>query len=240
MYLKYGTYQHDSREVGLTIQRRSLVSESGVHYGTRETWNVIGLLQADNQTLLTAKIDALMTAYRYDGSNIGLYLDSGIATSHKILNSDTMGGIRVVQEPSFPEDGVRTAEYSTFRSYTIILEADLPIGSANVILSWTESLDMTGRGGPLRLFLPVLTGPWQEQMTTDASTYTVVQSGAAVGLRTWPVPATPLWPSAEHQERSRVRHRTPRFRNSVGWEYPVTWSYTFEATGGLTGTPTPI
>lgn len=239
MYLKYGNYQHSANEASVVISKEGLFSESGIARGVRERWQIQGRLQAADQAALGNAIAALTTAYSQQAQDVAFYLDNGQKTAHAINNAATAGGVRVVSPPSFPEG--RGAEYSTFRNYAIVLEAELPDPAAT-LLSWTEVLSFKG-GGPQFGFLEPINGLPQKQWFKQFTSFRVAQSGQAVGLWGYPLPPAPLWPEAEHVDQREVRYELPRRRGSGGSatyaEFKVSWSYTFQDAGPLVGTPTP-
>src|SRR5262245_3127403 len=141
MYLKYGAYQHAANEASVVISKQGLFSEAGIARGVRERWTIQGRLQAADPTSLSAAIAALEAAYRLQGQDAGFYFDNGQASSHVLRSAGTVGGVRVVVPPSFPQG--QGAEYSTFRSYTIVLEAER-LDSGNPLLAWDEVLAFQG------------------------------------------------------------------------------------------------
>src|SRR4029077_8154957 len=89
-------------------------------------------------------IAALRSAYNVNGLDLGLYLDDGVTpTDHVLASSTTLGGTRVTAL-EFPNGS--GAEYSTFRSYSITVEADTPDTSQN-LLDFSETLSFAGTGG---------------------------------------------------------------------------------------------
>jgi hypothetical protein len=238
MYLKYGNYQHAAGEVSVTISRQGLFGEGGMPRGVRERWDVQGRLQAADQASLHQALGALVAAYGVQGQDVGFFFDNGQPSSHQIVSSATLGGVRVVVPPSFP-DG-KGAEYSTYRSYTLALEAEWLDENASLV-SWIESLTFQG-GGEQVVFLEPIQGLPQKQLLKQATTYRVTQAGEAVGYRGYPLPAAPIWPAAEHRDRRMVRYDLPRRSGPPGspvyTDYRVSWSYSFEDSGPLVAAPT--
>ena len=238
MYLKYGAYRHADNEVSVAISKEGLFTQAGIARGTRERWTVAGRLQATDQASLTTAINTLAAAYSIQGQDLALYRDNDQPTSHAITSAATNGGVRVVVPPSFPEG--KGAEYSTFRNYTIVLAAEL-LDASTTILNWQETLTFRG-GGPQFAYLEPITGLPQKQLLKQATTYRALQSGEAVGQLGYPVPASPLWPNAEHTGQRQVRYELPRRMGPPGsptyTQFKVTWSYNFEDAGPLVGLPT--
>lgn len=238
MIFKYGKFAHADNEVELTIHKRPVYSARGFRRGTRELWHVDGILHAADRAELTSKIDALLAAYREDGRDAGLFLEDGSSTtSHLLDSSKALGGVKVLRGPDFPEGS--GAEYSTFRTYSITLEATFPSLSLD-LLSFRETIRFAGTGGPRYVFVETLNGLPRRQQAARFTTQQVVQSGTAVGYLTWPQPPSPIWPVAELQDRRRVARLAPR-GNPGGKgglsEFPVSWQYRFESAVPLSGNP---
>jgi hypothetical protein len=239
MRVRWGNYLHDDGEVGVAFHKQPLRTEGQLQYGVAETWVISGFLQANNLALLQARIQALEFAYSFNNQTISL-LDSLGNVGRTMAGVTEIGGTQVV-DFSYPEDGRADAEYSTFRRYVIRVEGryQLPVG--NVLLSWAESVTFVG-GGPRFVHKQPLTGLPQKQYVAQATPFRAVQRGTAVGLKDWPLPPGPVWPADEHTDRRQITPGHPkRSGGAVGLvftEYPVEWSYEFEASAPLVGQPT--
>jgi len=235
MILRYGSFAHDQNECAVVISKRAVFSPRGERMSTRETWHVTGIRHAASQSALTSALAELRNAYSVNGRDVGLYLDDGVTpTDHVLISAAAIGGVRVVAL-DFPRG--EGAEYSTFRTYRLILEAEFADGSSN-LLEYYESLSFEGTGGPRRVFLEVLEGLPQEQIGTQATLSRATQQGRAVGLAGYPIPPPPVWPAAERPDRRRFTLRTPERSGGQFLRYQVEWSYTFESITPLAGTPT--
>jgi len=239
MQLTYNGYQHDENEVTISISRQGLIAEDGFVWGYTESWAINGILHGDTDVALAAEMDALEAAYFVQGGNL-IWVKGGV-TMHSLISNATLSGTRVVSPPQFTATG--NGELTTFRSYSIIVEADVAIsgmtyGLANgafpatndeiILLKYEESIDYTGTGGPRFGFLPTLSGTYQKQRLTEKSLMTASQSGMAIGLGRRPLPPAPLYPDDEHTDKRVVRYPQPRKRGGYQIEYPVHWNYTFE------------
>lgn len=238
MIVKYGSYQHSQNEVSLRITREPMRSQAGVFYAYKERWDCQGLLlNCSSQAAITNAIGQLTAAYSVDGNDLVLYLDDGVTpTAHALLNANCNGGTRVVQAPSFPET-LGTAEYqpAAGRSYSFAIEGETALTSENVALKFEETLKYQGTGGPIRVWIPVAQGSWIRQQTSEASTYKVVQAGSAVTLYGPAAPPPPIWPDAEIFQERMIQQGSPQRYGTL--EFPLSWSYTFESSGELTGQP---
>jgi hypothetical protein len=243
IFLRYGNFDHALHDAAVAISKETLTSEAGQGYGVRERWRVTGFLQAADQASLSTAIATLQQAYSFNYRAAGIFLDNGTATPHQLPALSPIGGTRVVEAPSFPDGGAATAEYTTFRTYSLTLECESVypgFASGLVLLSWVETLAFQG-GGPRFVHLQPLIGLPQKQLVATSTPYRVTQSGEAVGLGAYPNPPFPIWPEAEHVDRRRI---TPRSPKAVGGtdlrfrDFPINWSYEFESVLPLSGQPT--
>lgn len=235
MYLVYGSYNFGASVARIdSITRRRKLTDAGIVYGYVEQWRVSGELQAASQADLTTAIQALEAAHAIQGQSLGLYDDNSAATAHGVYDYQTLGGVRVVDGPSYPKgDG---AEYSTYRTFEITYEWDINYAIVGMI-AWSEQLSFDG-GGPLIGHMLSINGPPQKQILAQATPYHAVQSGTAVGHTSYPVPPSPLWP-ADLKTNPRATKKAPkRFGNSFV-EYEISWEYEFESAVPLLGIPTP-
>lgn len=243
MYLKYGNYTHQLDEAAVNISRQALLTDAQVPYGYKETWRVTGFLQADTAAQVTTAIRALERAYSVHGQNVSLLMNDGSASAHAMNSSDSVGGVIIMEPPSFPEG--TGAEYSTFRSYAITLEAEFGTdpsgGTPSGIISWEETVTLSG-GGPRHVLLELRSGPPQKQLVSEQTVFRATQTGHAVGYLNWPVVPAPIWPAHEDQPARQVSFDNPEetgygafaFRKN----FPVSWSYQFHSASLLNGRPT--
>lgn len=243
MILKYGSYAHALGEATIVITVTPLFNEQRAHYANRERWEIAGFLQAATPQALTAAINTMQAAYGLPDQSLALYLSDGVTlTSHAISAADTLDGVRVVSGPNFPQG--RGAEYSTFRSYQIIVEADRPLASADpdpysALLAWEETIVLSG-GGQRFVYLQTLYGLPQKQLVAAATPFRATQQGRAIGLFVYPLAPPPIWPAAEHIDQRKVSRKSPRsFDQERGSsEFETTWTYSFESEAPLIGNPT--
>jgi hypothetical protein len=239
MILKYGIYAHGNNEATFTIDSIPLRTKSDVLYGFTQKWRITAFpgVEASTQAQLTQAIQALFTAYSRDGGDLVFYLDDGVtATAHTLYSAQTLSGTRVTKLPSFPQGG--GAEYSTYRSYTIEVEADVPLRTDNLILSYEETTETEGTGGPTIVYIPVAVGPWVRQQTSEMSTTKLTQSGRATGLYGYPPPNPPLLPeSLLIHHAARISQNSPRLRVNKYYEYPISWTYPFQSNVPIAAVP---
>jgi len=237
MFLRYGNYSHAAGECTLSsITREGLFTENLQQYGTRERWTIDGRKQiadqgttAANQAAMTVVLNALIAAYNTNFQALGFYDDGGNLTTHSMTSN-----VRIVQRPSFPEG--RGAEYSTFRTYQIIAEAQTstPPAGGQKLTSWSETVQLIG-GGPKVVYLSCLTGPPQKQLAHQATTFKASQTGRATAVGRYPEPPPPLWP---YDELIDARERTLELPPDSTQQRTTTWSYQFESIAEMFAYPT--
>lgn len=234
MYVQYGAYKHASGEVAIQpIGRNAFRNEAGVVYGFTERWKLSGFLQTATPALMTVAIAALEAAYSKQFQNLGLFNDDGSPTAHGILSANTRGGVQVVGPPSYPQGF--GAEYSTFRSYEIILEWDR-IFPGTGLIAFTESIHYSG-GGPLNLHMETLNTPPQKQLVKQFTTFRAVQRGMAIGEFSYPFAPPPIWPGDLEKALPELDVTAPK-RFGVNFaEYGLQWAYYFAAAYPLVGDP---
>lgn len=240
MIFKYGSYAHAQNECSLVAAKLPRFNDGGQVVSHVHRFRIEGFLQAASQAALTTALNALKAAYEIQGQDAALLLDDGLTPTHHVLtNSATLGGVRVVEGPSFPEG--RGAEYGGFRHYRLTLEAEVPVsGYAGLLIFFEESVSFQG-GGPRFVYLQTLTGPPQKQTVADNSPFAAVQSGTSVGYAGYPIVPGPLWPNSEHRGQRHIHYGSPKRSGPAGSpqysEYEVSWSYQFEDASAMSGVP---
>jgi hypothetical protein len=156
-----------------------------------------------------------------------------------MLNAGSLGGVRVIQGPSYPTG--RGYEGGTFRHYEVALEAEYPdAASFGMLLAFTESIQFMG-GGPRIVWREATTGKPQKQVTAQYTTYRATQTGSAIGYRQKPSVPGPIWPQYLKEQFTYPDQRSPKRSGPPGaplyTEYEISWHYSFEADVPLSGEP---
>lgn len=242
MQLAYGDYYHATNEAVLEqVTAKTEFTERMQARFVRRTWSIRGILQVypgpdqNGQTLLDAAMAQMELAYSVNGLNAAFFLNDGSPGTHYLNSADSIGGVRVVQPPSWEDDG-RRAEYSTFRTYRIVLEADFPVVNDGIVLQ-QESLQFIG-GGQKFIHLTTLSGQPQKQIVAQYSPYTARQSGITVGLYGYINPPSPIWPDAIKWDQSNVTNRGPKNLNGTLVDWTTEYEFAFEDASPLMGWPT--
>lgn len=236
MYLQYGTYIHPLGEAAVAISRESIYSEALDRYAGREHWEIQGLLiePTGDPVAMSKRIATLETAYAYEGRDIGILLPNGQLSCHYILTAETIGGVRVVRPPAYPEG--RGAENVTVRTFTVAVEALVPvIAGAPAVLSFEESVSLIP-SGPRYGHIETLTGWPVKQLLRQHTVARATQRGQAVGLYSYPFVPAALWPYAM-AHMPEISRRSPRRRGGTYIEYPVSWSYEYESAMTMAALP---
>lgn len=243
MILKYGTYTHDLGSVGLVVNVESLRTEADEKWATRHRWTIDGRLTSRKEESLARleikdKCDDLQDAYRYDGKDAILYFPDGITKSHHVLNSQAaIGGVRVVQPPSFPTSA--GVEGVTMRRFQIVLEAIYPVASSQLSTlckSFTEQLEF-GPVGARAGHIETLIGLPQKQRLRLYQTCRVRQVGQAIGLYAYPPVPNPIWPQHVVNGWNPPFYGHPKRIGTELVDWPVSWTYDFESALPLSAKP---
>lgn len=236
LQFRYGGYSHEAGEVTIaSISVRADFSARGEPVLSRMQWQIQGQLNANDPADLTAKLRNLEGAYNNQAQDAGLYFVGGGPTAHYLPNGTSIGGVRSLGV-SYPKgDG---AEYTTFRNYSITLEADYPFAGTN-LLEYRETLRFVGTCGPEWIYLFPLTGEPERQQVLAKTTQKVTQSGSAMGFLSRPSPPPPLWPANEHEQARTIGPTSPRVLRGRQIDFGIEWSYEFESATPLNGSGSP-
>ncbi len=239
MQLRWGSsYSFPINGCDLASRARVVLSESGrpVRYVARVS--VGGWLEADGQAALSVAETALRNALAVPYQDLKFLSDDGAVMAVSLLNANSLSGVRVVDGPNF--DGRDGAEYATLRQFGFEVEAEYLITSAaNAVLSFSESLSITGTGGPVRrLRVPVNATALVRQQISPRSIIRATQSGQAVGHLKYPTAPRPLWAAPILlEDQVQVQKGNPKRIGQGFVEYPLAWSYAFESDTPLVGVP---
>lgn len=241
-YFSYNGYPHPPCDVGFRYDAIKNSAEAVVAYKARI--DVGGLLITQlggdaGQRDLSAQIDQLRQAYSSPGGDAIFTLNDGSISPNSIYNADTLGGVQVIQAPSFPT--TKKAELVTMRTFTAVLEAIVPtLYGSTALWHYREEIEYVGAGGISREVVDVTQGSPVPQTTRQRTAMLAVQSGEAVGyFSRWPgagqIPfcANPLWPSLEQPQLRSVHKGSPEKvghgANAVYIKWPTNWRFTFKS-----------
>lgn len=236
IHIEYGAYAHPVGEVVLSIRRAAVVGASQNPWAERVQISLVGQLIGTSISDMNTKIDNLISGYANDNQDFKVIDGASTLLRLSLASSATLGGIRVVQAPSFPSS--QDAAYVTFMPYQIVLEAEVAVGSPETLLeNFTESIAFTG-GGPEYDLQETRVGLPQKQLITQHTIYKAVQSGSAMGLYTFPTVPLPLWPTVQ-VKAGDISQTGGRMVGSRGrfMHFRIAWRYEFKSPVQLFGTP---
>lgn len=240
MIIDYRNFRFPPAAVGPQIFVDAVRNDANDIYAYKHRWILDGMILNPSGDLgqMGTKIVAAQTAFAADYGDLIMYQPDGSSkTVHQLINQNTIGGVRVTRPLHFPKS--EGAEYVTYRTFQIEVEGLLPLAQPDSLLqSWQEQLQFVG-GGPEFAWQQVLFGKPIPYTARQATTYTVVQSGSAVGLYSYPTLPQPIWPDFWKPHLSTIVPGTPKpVGGGRSMFYPVSWQHFFESSDPLFGYPT--
>ena len=238
----YGGYEHLVGEVyPAKIEIIPKFTNEGLRWATQYTFRLQGSFVDVEPELspsgVDSKIGTIIDAYKDDYKDCGFKLPDGSLTNHYMKSNDqyNLSGNRVVYRSW---DHAVPTEFANTRSFSIGITS-LWMNSIDNILSWTESVEKTGTGGPIREVRTTWGG--QPYMYTIAlqSKVTHVQQGEIISLGTWATPPDPYWPNEELVHLRVIQQNSPKFWGDPTFTKPthfvMRYKYIFQRIG-----PSPI
>ena len=235
MRFSYGGALHADGEVAIAIRTEPFRDAGERIYGYRQVWQIQGEIYASSQNNLIVSLAVLDAVYGSDGGDCILWGNDTVTVAASMLNANCVGGTRRIGLPSYPENGWRTAEFSTWRTFEIAIEGIVHYPFGVTLLDWTEAVSPTGTGGPEFALSQPITGPPFKAQVCQATPCSLVQSGSAVGLNSYPFPPPPMYPLHEHPSQRSINKTSPQRLGPPGFpyyhHYEISWSYYFESIG---------
>lgn len=211
----------------------SLYSDLGYPLRYLCRYDVTAWIDGDGQAALSTEETAFIAALATPRQNFRLAQDSGADTGSCVYDANTLSGTRVTGW-SFPEG--KGAEYVNRRTIRFSVEAEIAAPTAANLVSFTESVQITGNGGPRDMWRFPINTIGIKQRITPNSLVRAVQSGRSVGHLSRPGPRAYLFPAALlMNETVMTGTESPRMLGRVNVEYPRTWAYVFESNAPLVG-----
>jgi len=203
------------------------------------TITIHATLDGDGQAELTAAELACRVALRQQFQNLILFQDSGQQSGTRLINNQSLSGVQIIDGPHFNE--VTNGEYVNSRTvdFTAQCEVVLP-GAANAIVSWEESVSISGDGSPQYVWRWPVNAEGFPQMTSPHSLITTTQSGRAIGHTDYPSNPEPMFGrnprgGIYRGDKSSLRPSSPEAMGK-GWvNFPIEWAYVYESTRLLGG-----
>ena len=169
--------------------------------------------------LIMAAATNVVNAFSQNGGDFRYTVGGTIA--HSLLNSsDCQSGVRVVNT-SFPNGD--PAQLATTRTFTVDLEATYD-SCDDELVSWTETVEVVGTGGPYFVCMESVIGPRLYYMAPSTAQY-FTQSGRAVGYRNYPDTPGPVNPAGEFGFRRRITETGGRQTGNGLRFFTKGWTY---------------
>jgi len=243
MILQYGRNKRPSGECAFSIDRQSLRTDADTIWAYEETWTIQGWLRSQKATAAAARgeikrlTEEVEDFFSVEGLDLKMLQPGGGETAHNLLAASTIGGTKIVKPPHFLDGN--GAQGVTFRTYTVVLAATVPVDASNVttlVKSFQETVDVSG-GGARFAHLETLVGLPVKQQVRRNTVFRGSQKGQAVGIYAYPSVPAPLWPEALVNANPVVTRGSPK-RIGTGYvEYPISWQWEFESAYPLVGRP---
>jgi len=231
MYIKYGTFQFGVGEATFSrVSAETLRSPRGFRIAQKIQFDIDGeiCLQAGEDAYdITARLNAIQSAFANDGYDIGLYHPNGSATHHYLQSSNAINltGNQVLSR-SWPS--AMDGEYVDGRMFQISVGATV-LDADSGLLEYTETLQRTGTGGPRIEWRLLPNNLWYPLRLSPTSLVTYVQSGSATTIGTWYAPPAPYYTAPFELEHQRILKRHHPVRMPQGYkEYRTDWEYVYQ------------
>lgn len=239
MIVRYGSFDFADNEALVSFfgQARSY-NDRGRTQQLRKRMTIEGEIIGASTAAIDARVAQIKDAFAVEGGTAVLLTSAGVETQFK-LDSSAYSGVRIVEGPSFfVQEG--KAHYTTGLPFHITLEGDYLVNDGDGLISYSETITHVGDGGPRRVLVELDNGPAQEQIVSTNTNVTIVQSGEAVGMASYPDINAPTFPEAiDRPDGIQISRGSPRLEGLTHVDWPVRWSYRMSL-NYLPGLPNPI
>lgn len=225
----YRGYAHTTNEVNLvSVDYHTVYSPRHRKLAEVRTFRIRGeLIYSDSATIIQ-KANEVVGAYSQDGGDF-TYTVGGVL-AHSLSNSaNCISGVKVISK-SFPSGGAE--QLASTRTFSVTLQATYDVSEDNIV-SWRESVQVVGTGGPLYVITNTVLGPIVDAMA-PATAYYYRQSGTAVGFKDYPVPPGPLAAQWEFGHRRTITNTTGVQQGTGIRYYTTSWAYYMATPPGTT------
>lgn len=238
----WGRYPFPVNQAATTSSIRVITGDNLRPLRRVVTISVDATLDGTGQAALTAAEDACKLALAQSYQDFILKQDSGAASGTRLINQESLSGVRVVSGPDFYD--ASNGEYVNQRKVRFTAEAVYVYpGSESAIVSWTETLSVQGDGGPDHVWrFPINKFDPFPQEVSRRSLIVTTQSGSAVGHVRYPDFPPPRFGkrprNAVFVGKAAVNNTGTPKALGQGWiEWPINWSYQWNSIVVLAGTP---
>ncbi len=225
----YRGYTHADNEINLVaVDYRTSYPPRNRKLVELRRMRITGELIYSDTSSIVQKANAIVAAYGTDYGDF-TYTVGGVL-AHSLTNSaNCLSGVKVISK-NFPSGGPE--QLATTRTFGATLQATYDVSEDNIV-SWRESVQVTGTGGPLYVITDTLVGPVVDVLA-PATAYYYRQSGTAVGFTSYPNPPGPLAAQWEFGHRRTITN-TSGVQQGTGIRYYTTsWVYYMATPPGST------
>lgn len=227
----WGSFAFGVNAAEVTNDTQATISPQGLPLRYTSTYFVKAVIDGTSQSDLSNKEAALRIALARPKQDFILRTDSGAASSAAIISQATMSGTRV-RGIKFEE--AQGGEFVNRRTVRFVIDAEYLIANAaNAIVSWTETVRITGTGGPRMVWRYPINAAGVLQEVSPFSPVMATQSGQAIGHTRRPNAPAPLWPwPILKNESVTLGSNAPEFLGQAYINFGIDWSYSFERGDG--------
>lgn len=217
----YGGYPHPDNEVNLvSLDVQTIYSPRNKRLAQRKTVSLYGEIQDTSLSAILTRIQAIENAYSQDNLDFRYTVNGSL--SHSLLNNgQCLSGVKVLRRPSFPQGDA--TELVNKRTFAIVLQATYDAAETDLV-SWTESIETIGTGGPKFQIVETEFLPVAVYSTINSAQY-YHQIGTAIGYSGYPNPPGPVNPDGEFLDRRRITRVSGRNMGNQIRHFTTRWSY---------------
>lgn len=234
----YGDYEHLVGEVyPAKIEVIPRFTPEGLRWASQWTYRLKGNFVDVNPELsptgVNTKIGQIYDAYKDNYKDCGFRLPDGSLTKHYMKSNDqyNLSGNRLVYRSW---DHQTPTEFANTRSFSIGISS-LWRDSIDPIISWTESTERTGTGGPIREVRTTWNGTPYMYTIAKQSKVTHIQQGEVVSLDDWARAPLPYWPDEELVHLRVIQRSSPKYHGDPNFSKPthfvLRYKYIFQRIG---------
>jgi hypothetical protein len=225
MIFQYGSFTSETAEALpelFTAQR--VYNPRGHAQFVRKTLVVRFDVVKTSQSTVHARLLQLASAFELEGGTPRFTLDAG-GDSIYVLPSAGSRGVRIVQSDFWTEDG--KAHYATGHPARVTFQAEYTISDADPLVHFRESITRIGNGGQRTVMQELDFGAPIQQIVSQSTPVTVIQSGEAVGASAYPLSFVPppLYEGYLENPEEAISTESPRIDGLVATDYVIRWNY---------------
>jgi hypothetical protein len=214
-----GGYQHADNEVNLvSVDYQTRYSPRNRKMSQVRTFRIAGELIYDSTSTIVQHANDVFAAY--EDKRDFTYTVGGVV-AHELRNGGNCpSGTRILRK-SFPTGGPE--QLATTRSFSVVMQGVYDVAD-DPLVSWTESVETIGNGGPLYVITDTITVPWLDIVAQSTAMY-YRQAGTAVGFYDYPTPPGAYQPNFEFGHKRRITRRSGIQQGSGIRYYTTSWVY---------------